>query len=82
MENVADELRRLRDDNPELTRFLDGYRESRRAYREALEARRVSGPRLPGSINSAAVTVSARPTVSLSEYTIPVANRQESVETG
>ena len=81
MDEVTDGLRRLQNDNPELTRFLDGYRESRRIYREALEARRVSGPRLPGSINSAEVMVSARPTVSLSEYTIATPNRQESTGT-
>lgn len=81
MDNLYDQLRRFRDDEPELTRVLDGYRESRRAYREALEARRVADPRVPGAIDSAQVTVSARPTVSLSEYTIPAAGHRKSSRT-
>ena len=78
MDNLADELHRLREDDPELALVLDSYRESRRVYREVLEARRVVGPELPRSSNSAKVTVSARPTVSLPEYTMPVTHERES----
>ncbi len=79
MDNLTDELRRLREDDPELALVLDGYRESRRAYREVLEARRIPSPRLPRSSNSAKVTVSAQPTVPLPEYTIPAPDDRENV---
>ncbi len=78
MDNLTDELRRLREDDSELALVLDGYAETRQAYREALEARRIPDRRLPRSSNSAKVTVSAQPTLSLSEHTIPASNSRTS----
>jgi hypothetical protein len=78
MDNLTDELRKLREDDPELSLTLDGYAETRRAYREALEARRIPQRRFPGSSNSANITVSAQPTVSLPEHTIPASNNRRS----
>lgn len=78
MYNLSDEIRRLREEDPELSLTLDGYGETRRAYREALEARRIPDPRLPGFSNSAEITVSAQPTVSLPKHTIPASKDRRS----
>ncbi len=75
MENLTDELRRLRDADAELAQVLDTYSEIRRVYRGAVGPTRSSGQGEPISSRSAKVTVSAQPTASLSRP-IPVTPRQ------
>jgi hypothetical protein len=66
MDNLTDELRRLRENDPDLAHILDTYAEIRRIYGGVVEATRFAGPSTPTSSSSAKVSVSAQPTAPLS----------------
>lgn len=67
MNTLESEIRRLRDDDPELALALDVFDQIDRVYREALEAMGESGGRATDVMNSAEWTTSFRSTFSSSD---------------
>lgn len=61
MDIVANELRSLRDSNPDLALVLDTFEEIERVYQETLEAMGSVGRNIPKVTNSAEVTLSFQP---------------------
>jgi len=66
MNNLTKELRRLREDDPNVALILDVFREIEQVYHGALEAMGATSKYAPEVVNSAEVTVSFRPTPSSS----------------
>ncbi len=66
MDNLTYQLRRLREDDPELAYLLETYARIRRVHQGARAATRLSDQVEPRSSSSAKVTVSAQPTAPLS----------------
>jgi hypothetical protein len=68
MDTLTNELRRLREEDPDVALVLDVYGEIERVYHDTLEAMGVTGRYTPEVRNSAEVTVSFRPTPSSSDH--------------
>lgn len=66
MNSLTNELRRLREDDPDVALVLDVFGEIERVYRDALEAMGVTSKHTPEVMNSAEVTISFYPTPSSS----------------
>jgi len=68
MDNLTNELRRLREDNMDVELILNIYGEIERVYRDTLKAMGLASRYAPEAADSAKVTVSFRPTQSSSGY--------------
>ena len=66
MNSLTDELRRLREQEPDVALILDTFEEIERVYRDTLEAMGVTGKHTLEAKNSAEVTISFRPVASSS----------------
>ncbi len=66
MSSLTNELRRLREDDPDVALVLDVFGEIERVYSDTLEAMGVTSKYTPEVRNSAEVTLSFRPTPSSS----------------
>jgi len=66
MNSLTNELRRLREDDPDVKIVLDVYGEIERVYRDVLEAMGGTSKHTPDVRNSAEVTISFCPTSSSS----------------
>ena len=66
MKGITNELRQLRDNDPDLALVLDVFGEIERVYCDTLEAMGVTQEHVPEIRNSAEVTISFRPTSSSS----------------
>ena len=66
MNSLTNELRRLREDDPDVAFILDLFGEIERVYQGALEAMGTASKPAPEVMNSAEGTVSFRPTPSSS----------------
>lgn len=66
MNSLTNELRRLREDDPDVALVLDVFGEIERVYHGTLEAMGVISQQTPEVMNSAEVTISFRPTPSSS----------------
>lgn len=62
MNSLTNELRQLREDNPDVAHVLDVFGEIERVYRDAMEAMGATGKSIPEVRNSAEVTLSFRST--------------------
>jgi len=67
VDSLTEELRQLRENDPEIALVLDVFGEAERIYHEALEAMGVTGAPTLEVQNSAEVTVSFRPTASTTD---------------
>lgn len=66
MNSLTEELRRLREHDPDVALVLDVFGEIERVYRDTLEAMGVTSRHTPEVKNSAEVIISFRPTPSSS----------------
>jgi len=66
MNSLTDELRRLREADPDVDLVLDIFGEIERVYRDTLEAMGATSKHTPEVRNSAEVTISFFPTPSSS----------------
>ena len=66
MDRLANELERLREEDPDVTYVLDVFKEIDRVYSDTLEALGVNRKFAPAVRNSAEVTLSFHPTTSSS----------------
>lgn len=66
MNGLTNELRRLREDDPDVALILDVFGEIERVYRDTLEAMGATNKHTPEVRNSAEVTISFWPTPSSS----------------
>lgn len=66
MDSLTNELRQLREEEPDVALVFDVFGEIERVYREALEAMGLTSKHTPEVMNSAEVTISFRPSASSS----------------
>lgn len=66
MNGLTNELRRLRESDPDVALILDVFEKIERVYRDTLEAMGATSKQIPEVRNSAEVTISFRPAQSSS----------------